>query len=100
MLLKMIQTEEVEKFFNSARLTRAKRRKLLRKRLQHVLKTNSPPIPGFTCPHIDEIQKKLEDIRYQNEDLRDSGKFWRGAAMSLLEECCELNKYIKELEEE
>ena len=64
------------------------------------IKKIAPPIPGYTCPHIDKIQKNLENIRYQNEDLRDVGKFWKGMAMNLLEECCELNEYIKELEKE
>lgn len=57
-----------------------------------------PPIPGNTCPHIDKVQQQLEKLRDQNEALRDVGKYWRTTAINLLEECCDLNRYINELE--
>lgn len=62
------------------------------------LKGDCPPIPGNTCPHIDKAQKYLEGLRDQNEALRDVSKFWRATAIRLLEECCDLNKYIKSIE--
>ena len=64
------------------------------------LKEDCPPVPGNTCPHIDEAQKYLEGLRDQNEALRDVGKFWRATAINLLEECCDLYRYIKKLEDE
>ncbi len=57
-----------------------------------------PPIPGDTCPHIDKAQQYLEELRDQNEALRDVGKFWRTTAMNLLQECCDLNKFINEID--
>ena len=42
----------------------------------------------------------MEDLRDQNEALRDVGKFWRTTAIRLLEECCDLNRYIKEIEKD
>ena len=62
------------------------------------LKEDCPPIPGNTCPHIDKAQKYLEGLRDQNEALRDVSKFWRATAIRLLEECCDLNRYIKNIE--
>jgi hypothetical protein len=64
------------------------------------LKEDCPPIPDNTCPIIDEAQKKMEDLRDQNEALRDVGKFWRATSIRLLEECCDLNRYIKEIEKD
>ena len=59
-----------------------------------------PPIPGDTCPHIDKAQQYLEELRDQNEALRDAGKYWRQISIHLLQECCDLNKYINKLEHE
>ena len=64
------------------------------------IKEDCPPIPGNTCPHIDKAQKYLEELRDQNEALRDIGKYWRATAINLLQECCDLNRCIKELEDE
>ena len=64
------------------------------------LTEHCPPIPGNTCPHIDKAQKYLEELRDQNEALRDVGKYWRATAINLLQECCDLNKCIKDLEDE
>ena len=64
------------------------------------LKEDCPPVPGNTCPYIDEAQKYLEGLRDQNEALRDIRKYWRATAINLLQECCDLNKCIKELEDE
>ena len=71
------------------------------------LKEDCPDIPADTCPlidktlkHVTEIEINLEQLRDQNEALRDVGKFWRATAIRLLEECCELNKCIKKLEDE
>ena len=64
------------------------------------LTEDCPPIPGNTCPHIDKAQKYLEELRDQNEALRDVGKYWRATAINLLQECCDLNKCIKDLEDE
>jgi hypothetical protein len=57
-----------------------------------------PEIPGDTCPFIDKAQQELEALRDQNEALRDVGKYWRATAINLLQECCDLNRYINELE--
>ena len=64
------------------------------------IKEDCPPIPGNTCPHIDKAQKYLEELRDQNEALRDAGKYWRATAINLLQECCDLNQYIKQIEDE
>ena len=71
------------------------------------LREDCPDIPADTCPlidktlkHVTEIEVNLEQLRDQNEALRDVGKFWRATAINLLEECCSLNKYIKKLEDE
>jgi|TARA_A100000172_G_scaffold73224_1_gene54697 hypothetical protein len=63
------------------------------------LTEDCPEIPGNTCPHIDKAQQHLEELRDQNEALRDAGKYWRTTAMHLLQECCDLNRYIRELED-
>ena len=66
------------------------------------LKENCPDVPADTCPlidktlkHVTEIEVNLEQLRDQNEALRDVGKFWRATALNLLQECCDLNKCIK-----
>ena len=71
------------------------------------LREDCPDIPADTCPlidktlkHVTEIEINLEQLRDQNEALRDVGKFWRATSIHLLEECCALNKYIKKLEDE
>ena len=64
------------------------------------LKEDCPPVPGDTCPHIDKAQNYLEGLRDQNEALRDIGKYWRATAINLLQECCDLNQYIKQIEDE
>ena len=42
----------------------------------------------------------LEQLRDQNEALRDVGKFWRATAINLLQECCDLERIIRKLEKE
>ena len=71
------------------------------------LKEDCPDIPADTCPlidktlkHVTEIEINLEQLRDQNEALRDVGKFWRATALNLLQECCDLNRCIKQLEDE
>ena len=71
------------------------------------LKEDCPDIPADTCPlidktlkHVTEIEINLEQLRDQNEALRDVGKFWRATALNLLQECCDLNRCIKKLEDE
>ena len=71
------------------------------------LKEECPDVPADTCPlidktlkHVTEIEINLEQLRDQNEALRDVGKFWRTTAIHLLKECCNLNRYIKKLEDE
>ena len=71
------------------------------------LKEDGPDIPADTCPlidktlkHVTEIEINLEQLRDQNEALRDVGKFWRATALNLLQECCDLNRCIKKLEDE
>jgi len=64
------------------------------------LAEDCPEIPANTCPHIDKAQQFLEELRDQNEALRDVGKYWRTTSMHLLEELCKLNKYINKLENE
>ena len=71
------------------------------------LKEDCPDIPADTCPlidktlkHVTEIEINLEQLRDQNEALRDVGKFWRATALNLLQECCDLYRYIEKLENE
>ena len=66
-----------------------------------------PDIPANTCPlidktlkHVTEIEVNLEQLRDQNEALRDVGKYWRTTSIHLLEELCKLNKYVNRLENE
>ena len=54
----------------------------------------------YAFDHIDKAQNYLEGLRDQNEALRDIGKYWRATAINLLQECCDLNRCIKELEDE
>jgi hypothetical protein len=62
------------------------------------LKKECPPIPSPTCPLIDKAQRQLEELRDQNEALRDAGKYWKQKSEELLEELCNSNGYISELE--
>ena len=71
------------------------------------LKEDCPDIPADTCPlidkslkHVTELEINLEQLRDQNEALRDVGKFWRATAINLLQECCDLYRYIEKLEDE
>ena len=71
------------------------------------LKEDCPDIPADTCPlidkslkHVTEIEINLEQLRDQNEGLCDVGKFWRATAINLLQECCDLYRYIEKLEDE
>ena len=71
------------------------------------LREDCPDIPANTCPlidnalkHVTEIEVTLEELRDQNEALRDVGKYWRTTSMHLLEELCKLNKYVNRLENE
>ncbi len=59
-----------------------------------------PTTPPNTCPLIDKAQQYLEELRDQNEALRDVGKYWKEASMKLLKENCGLNKYVNKLEDE
>ena len=59
-----------------------------------------PEIPLDTCPYIDKAQQELEALRDQNEALREVGKYWRQVSMHLLQECCDLNRYIKKIGDE
>jgi len=66
-----------------------------------------PEIPGDTCPHIDKASdyidkavQLLEELRDQNEALREVGKYWRTTSIFLLQELCKTNKYINKLENE
>ena len=71
------------------------------------LKENCPDIPADTCPlidktlkHVTEIEVNLEKLRDHKEALREVGKFWRAKALNLLQECCDLYRYIEKLENE
>lgn len=71
------------------------------------LADDCPDIPGDTCPKIDKVgdyidksYQLLEELRDQNEALREVGKYWRTTSIHLLEELCKLNKYINNLENE
>ena len=35
------------------------------------LKKEEPKFPNATCPHIDEAQRQLEELRDQNEKIRE-----------------------------
>ena len=64
------------------------------------LKKEGPVFPKATCPHIDEAQRQMEILREQNERIREGYHYWRNLYKTLLVEVCELNKYVKELENE
>jgi len=61
---------------------------------------DEPIIPDPTCPHIDKAQQYLEELRDQNEALREAMSYWRDKCCLLLEESCNLNKHIIFLENE
>ena len=56
--------------------------------------------PKATCPHIDEAQRQMEILREQNERIREGYHYWKNLYKKLLVEVCDLNKYVKELENE
>ena len=64
------------------------------------LKQEGPVFPNATCPHIDEAQRQMEILREQNERIREGYHYWINFYKSLLVEVCELNKYVKKLENE
>ena len=57
------------------------------------LKEDCPDIPADTCPLIDKTLKHVTEIEVNLEQLRDQN-------INLLEECCDLYRYIKKLEDE
>jgi len=66
-----------------------------------------PDIPADTCPHIDKAgdyidkaHQVLEELRDQNEALREVGKYWRTTSIHLLQELCKLNRHTNKLENE
>lgn len=64
------------------------------------LKKEAPKFPNATCPHIDEAQRQLEELRDQNEKIREAYKYWKNLYKCLLVEVCQLNKYVQQLENE
>ena len=71
---------------------------LFKKKTMKQLKRKAPKVPGNTCPQIDDVlkwleriqfgqatftqyrhdqlMKKMERLREDNEALRDSGRYW------------------------
>ena len=64
------------------------------------LKKEAPQFPNATCPHIDEAQRQLEELRDQNEKIREGYKYWKNLYKCLLVEVWQLNKYVQQLENE
>ena len=63
----------------------------------------APACPDFTCPQIDSVIEKLEDLRKDNAVLRDCVDYWKDTSLELHEELLEalewkknIKKYIKE----
>tara|TARA_B100001175_G_C19000916_1_gene398858 strand:- start:146 stop:487 length:342 start_codon:yes stop_codon:yes gene_type:complete len=113
----LVRTKDLCKLYlNASRKERERKRKtkLLEALLMDFpakgykeLREDCPDIPADTCPlvdktlkHVTEIEINLEQLRDQNEALRDVGKFWRATAINLLEECCDLYRHIEKLENE
>jgi len=83
------------------------KKKLQAKALWKSVRKNAPRVPDITCPAIDEVirrldqlssttqrltaaqcrtlTKHLEKLRRQNERLRSCGHYWHDACKSLLE---------------
>ena len=64
------------------------------------LKREAPVFPNATCPDIDEAQRRMEILREQNERIREGCLYWKNLYKKLLVEVCNLNKYVKKLENE
>lgn len=64
------------------------------------IKDDAPEFPAFTCPYIDSVILELEELRSQNDQLRECAEFWKNQTKKLCKEILELNTHITELEEE
>jgi hypothetical protein len=64
------------------------------------IKKEAPEFPDYTCPYIDDVIKSLEEIRAQNDALRDCAKHWKDQTKLLCEEVYELNRLLSEYEQE
>ena len=80
------------------------------------LKKKSPKYPDFTCPSVDDILeriakvqskqklsqwqhkliiKRMEELRTDNEQLRESGRYWHETCKTTVEDMFDLNKESK-----
>ena len=64
------------------------------------LKREAPVFPKATCPDIADAQRRMEILREQNERIREGCLYWKNLYKKLLVEVCNLNKYVKKLENE
>jgi uncharacterized coiled-coil DUF342 family protein len=51
----------------------------------------APSEPPYTCPQIDDVLRRMEELRTANDELRVRGDWWR-------ERCQELCAQVEELE--
>lgn len=61
-------------------------------------KKHAPEPPPYTCPYIDDVITDLENLRNQNDELREYAKYWKKQVESLSEEIYKLNLLLKEYE--
>lgn len=61
------------------------------------LQRNAPKEPDFTCPQIDAIQARLEELRDANAKLRERGDYWEEQAEELYEKLEKLEQDHEEL---
>jgi hypothetical protein len=64
------------------------------------IKAEAPEFPDHTCPYIDDAIKSLEELRAQNDALRDCALHWKDQVKLLCEEVYELNRLLSEYEQE
>lgn len=88
-------------------------RKVKEKTYWRRLKKKAPKYPDYTCPHIDKIlgdmssskttnakdykrwERRLEKLRTQNEQLRESGIWWHETCKATVSELYELIEELK-----
>jgi cyclopropane fatty-acyl-phospholipid synthase-like methyltransferase len=65
---------------------------------------DSPKLPDFTCPLIDEVVEwassisfKMEEIRKMNSELRDSAEYWKSACEEMQDKINEYQSLTEEI---